>query len=69
MAKIKKLVIHVDLHGQQILTDIAKKLKEDCTSHHPDSFWTIEKYYVNIPYKQGVQIKPQKASSNNMSLT
>ena len=67
LAKIKKLVTHVDLHGQNILADIVKQLKEDHTSNHIDSSWTREKYYANLPYKQGVQIKLQKASANNMS--
>ena len=46
-----------------------KKLKEDYISDHQDSLRTREKYYVNLPDKQGVQIKPQKASTNNMSPT
>ena len=69
MAKINKLVRHADSHVQEILADIVKKLKEDYISDHQDSLRTREKYYVNLPYKQGVQIKPQKASDDNMSPT
>lgn len=33
----------------------------------PDAFWTREKYFVALPYKENYVPKPQKASANHMS--
>ena len=38
LAKIKKLDRNVDLHGQEILVGIVKKLKEECNYDHSDAF-------------------------------
>ena len=32
LIKIKKIVKHSDLHGQEEVKDIAEKIKRDCTS-------------------------------------
>jgi hypothetical protein len=67
LTKIQKIVRHADIHGQEILKDIVQKLKDECTSDFPDAFWTREKYFVSLPYKEGFKDTPQKASANNMS--
>jgi hypothetical protein len=67
LTKIQKIVRHADIHGQEILKDTVQKLKDECTSDFPDAFWTRDKYFVSLPYKEGFKDTPQKASANNMS--
>jgi len=58
LAKIQKIVRHADIHGQEILKDIVQKLKDECTYDFPDAFWTREKYFVSLPYKEGFKDTP-----------
>jgi len=44
-------------------------IEKDCTSEHPNAFWTREQYFVSLPYKEDYIAKPQKASANHMSPT
>ena len=67
LSKIQKIIKNVELHGQSTLQAISDKLRRDCTSNRPDAFWTREKYFVALPYKEGYISKPQKASANHMS--
>jgi hypothetical protein len=65
--RLKKIVRHANLHGLEIIHDIKEKIENDCTSDYPDAFWMREKYFVDLPYCEGYQDKPQKAFSNHMS--
>ena len=67
LAKINRIVKNAELHGPQVLENILAKLRTDCTASRPDAFWTREKYFVSLPYKENYTPKPQKASANHMS--
>lgn len=69
LAKIQKIVSNAEKHGLQSIRDIKEKIEIDCTSDYPDVFWTREKYFVDLPYKEDYSAKPQKASANHMSPT
>ena len=40
-----------------------------CTAELPNAFWSREKYFVDIPYRENYSGTPQKASANQMSPT
>jgi hypothetical protein len=67
LTKIQKIIRHDDIHGHEFLKDIVQKLRDDCTADFPDAFWTREKYFVSLPYKEGFIDTSQKASANNIS--
>ena len=69
LSKIQKIIKNAELHGKKMLQPVADKLRKDCTSECPDDFWTREKYFVALPYKEGYVPRPQKASANHMSPT
>lgn len=69
LTKIQKIVKHAEIHGQKALQAISDKLHKDCTASRPNAFWTREKYFVALPYKEGYIPKAQKASANHMSPT
>jgi len=69
LAKIQKIVNHAEKHGIEIIKDVKDKIEKDCTSEHPNAFWTREQYFVSLPYKEDYIAKPQKASANHMSST
>jgi hypothetical protein len=53
----------------EMIKDIKEKMESDCTSDHPNAFWTREQYFFSLPYKEDYIPKPQKASANHMSPT
>jgi len=69
LTKIQKIVKHLETHGQKALQAISDKLHGDCKTSRPDAFWTREKYFVALPYKEGYIPKAHKASANHMSPT
>jgi hypothetical protein len=69
LVRIQKIVNNVDKHGLDIIKDIKDKIEKECTSEHPNAFWTREQYFVSFPYKEDYAAKPQKASANHMSPT
>jgi hypothetical protein len=66
---IQKIIGHAEKHGIEMIKDIKEKIESDCTSDYPNAFWTREKYFVSLPYKEDYIPKPQKASANHMSPT
>ena len=67
LTKINRIVKNAELHGPKTLEKISNKLRKDCTASRPDAFWTREKYFVALPYKENYVPKPQKANANHMS--
>jgi len=62
-------VKNAQIHQSDVLKDIKHKIEQDCTSDYPNAFWTREQYFVNFPYKENYNPRPQKASANHMSPT
>jgi hypothetical protein len=67
LTKIQNIFRHVDIHGQDILKYIVQKIKDESMLDFPNAFWTREKYFFSLPYKEGFKDTPQNESSNNMS--
>jgi hypothetical protein len=65
--KIQKIIKHTESHATEVIKDIKRKIEDDCTSEHPNAFWTREQYFVDLPYREDYKPKPQKASANHMS--
>jgi hypothetical protein len=66
---IQKIIGHTEKHGIEMIKDIKDKIEKYCTSEYPNAFWTREKYFVSLSYKENYTPKPQKAFSNHMSPT
>lgn len=67
LTKINRIVKNAKLHGHKTLEKISDKLRKDCTASRLDAFWTREKYFLGLPYKENYVPKPQKANANHMS--
>ena len=66
---IQKIIGHTEKHANEMIKDIKDKIEKDCTSEYPNAFWTREKYFVSLPYKENYTPKLQKDSTNHMSPT
>jgi len=51
LIKIQKIINHTEKDGLEIIKDVKDKIERDCTSEHPNAFWTREQYFVSLPYK------------------
>lgn len=56
-----------ELHSHEVLSSTEEKIRRHCTSGVPNSFWNREKYFLDIPYKEGFAGTPQKDSATQMS--
>ena len=67
LCKMKICIAYAEMHKEYALSEISSKLEKDCTSESPNAFWTIEKYFISLPFNPLEKPKSQKSSVALMS--
>lgn len=65
--KMESIIHYAELHSKNVLKDILRNIRENCTSKSSNDFWNREKYFLNLPYDPLEKIIPQKASATLMN--
>ena len=65
--KIERATLFADSHGSKAIADLKAKFETDCCSEHPNAYWTKEKYFIDLKFRDDMAEVLQKAYAAVMS--
>jgi len=65
--KVECVALFANSHGAKAIADLKEKFEATCCLEHPNVYWTREKYFVGLEFRENMAEVPQKASTSLMS--